>query len=108
MARAEAERYFSEKRGLLSLWVGVLIGPVVWLALLELNFALVPWACAAGANWPMLATTLVALAAVAAGALLSLRGWRDTGPSGRRRAPGSFRGAASWPRAVCSLACFSL
>ncbi len=79
MARAEAERYFSEGRGVLALWVGVLTGPIVWLALLEANFILVPWACAAAAKWPMYLTTIVALAAVAGGALLSLRGWRETG-----------------------------
>lgn len=79
MARAEAERDFAEGHGVLSLWAGVLMGPVVWLALLEVNFVLVPWACAAGANWPMYVTTFSALASVAGGAALSFRDWRDAG-----------------------------
>jgi hypothetical protein len=60
-------------------WAGLAAGPAAWAVATQLNYALVPWACARGAAWlvvPGLAL-LLALAA-AGGALLSLRARRST------------------------------
>jgi uncharacterized membrane protein YhaH (DUF805 family) len=63
----------------LALWTGVLSGPIVWFAVLEIKFILVPWTCAADAKWPLYLVSACALALIAASEVLSVRNWRETG-----------------------------
>ena len=63
------------------LWMGVLLAPLATLSLLETNYALVPWACAAGREWPMHAVALFVLIFNLAGTALSYRNWKGLGSS---------------------------
>lgn len=69
-------------------WAGLAAGPAAWATSTQLNYAIVPWACARSLAWiviPGIAAVLIAL--VLAGGLLSWRAWRAT-PSERREAGG--------------------
>jgi hypothetical protein len=74
------------------LWAGVLAGPLATLVQLQVNYALVLWACGAGREWALHLVSLLALLATVAGGLLS---WRN-----RRRAGGGWEdeGAGVVPR----------
>ena len=71
---------FLRPRGILSLWFGVLGGPLAALVCLEAAYASVPWACRAHAVLPLhlvpLATALLALAA----GVVARRDWKATEP----------------------------
>jgi hypothetical protein len=75
-------------------WTIVLAGPVVWLASLELEYLLVPWACRRGGRLALAVIALVAAAGVLATARLAWSSWRlagggdataDAPPGGRDR-----------------------
>jgi hypothetical protein len=71
---------FLRPRGILSLWFGVLGGPLAALICLEVAYAAVPWACRARVVLPLhLAPLLTALLALAAG-FVARRDWRATEP----------------------------
>ena len=55
------------------LWAGALTGPLVWLAMLEVNYLLTYVACESGHKWFMHLTVLVAVAVVATAGYLSWR-----------------------------------
>ncbi len=73
-------REFTEPRGVLALWTGILAGPIVTLLHQEVSFILVPFACAWGWQLVMHAVTLVALALIAGAGWLSWRKWKEAGP----------------------------
>lgn len=77
----EAVKDFKEGAGPAALWAGVLAGPLATLTQLEVNYALVLWACAAGREWALHVVALLALAASVAGGMLSWRNWRRAGAS---------------------------
>jgi hypothetical protein len=70
---------FKEGAGPWRLWAGVLAGPLAMLIQLQVNYALVLWACAAGREWALHLVTLLALLITIAGGLLSWRNWRRAG-----------------------------
>ena len=85
-ASAGAADEFKEGAGPAALWAGALAGPLATLTQLQVNYALVLWACGAGREWPLHLTALLALAVAVAGGLLSWRnrrlagtGWEDEG-----------------------------
>ena len=85
-AGSEVASEFKEGVGPLALWAGVLAAPLAMLTQLQVNYALVLWACGAGREWPLHLTALLALAVTVAGGLLSWRnrrlagtGWEDEG-----------------------------
>lgn len=43
------------------LWTGLLGPPILWLTQFEINFALVPVACASGVAWPLYLVTAITL-----------------------------------------------
>jgi hypothetical protein len=51
----------------LGLWTGILAGPAAWLLQFEINYALVPWACATGHLFALRLVTLGGLLLAAAG-----------------------------------------
>jgi hypothetical protein len=60
----------------------VLLGPIVWLACLELLFALVPWAChhsRTPARYLIPAIGVAAMVAAAGAMRLAWRAWREVG-----------------------------
>ena len=76
------------------LWAVVLGSPLVWLGHLEVNYALVPWACGGGATHRavLIVVALVALVMVLGAAVAVWSSWRTAGsilstesapPSGR-------------------------
>ena len=77
----EAVKDFKEGAGPAALWAGVLAGPLALLTQLEVNYALVHWACAAGREWALHVVALLALVASVAGGMLSWRNWRLAGAS---------------------------
>lgn len=62
-----------ERWRIAALWAGLLAGPLVWLALLELNYVLAYVACETGATWFMHLATGAALLLVATAAHLAWR-----------------------------------
>ena len=72
----EVASEFKEGAGPAALWVGVLAAPLAMLTQLQVNYALVLWACGAGREWPLHLVALLALAASVGGGLLSWRNHR--------------------------------
>lgn len=70
---------FKEGAGPASLWAGALAGPLAALTQLQVNYALVRWACDRGIEWSLHVVALVALLVTLAAALLSWRNWWRAG-----------------------------
>ena len=68
-------RPYWDDAGLVKLLAGVFIGPAAWLLNLQVNYSLVKWACASGNGEALAAFPAIALALVAAGFVLSFRGF---------------------------------
>ena len=62
------------------LWTGIFAGPVAFLLQLQINFVLVPWACAANAQWWIHLVTLAAILVCVIGGVLAWRAWQRVGP----------------------------
>ena len=77
---AQAAEDFKQGAGPGALWAGVLAGPTAMLAQLEVNYALVNWACGA-ARWELALhlVSLLALVVTVGAGLLSWRNWRRAG-----------------------------
>ena len=76
------------------LGLAILLGPVTWLACLEADYALVPWACSrpeAGFA-ALFAVAAVALTAPLVGLLLGWRAWRTAGDGPTDGPPPEGRG----------------
>ena len=78
-ASAEAAEEFKEGAGPAARWVGVLAGPLATLTQLQVNYALVRWACDSGRERYLHVVALAALLVTIAGGLLSWRNWRLAG-----------------------------
>lgn len=76
---SKAATDFKEGAGPGALWAGVLAAPIATLIQLQVNYALVLWACDAGRKWALHLVALLALLITIAGGLLSWRNWRRTG-----------------------------
>ena len=74
-----AHLQYSRGMGLVALWFGLLIGPIVWAIQMQIGFMLVPWACATGLQPYMWMVTIIALLISLSGALVSWRMWKQTG-----------------------------
>ncbi|HKP46396.1 MAG TPA: hypothetical protein VJT50_07340 [Pyrinomonadaceae bacterium] len=72
--------------GVMSLWAGVLLGPIAALSQLEANYALVLWACNTSHEWPLHLVSIAALCitlvggALAYGTFSRLRASQEDGP----------------------------
>jgi hypothetical protein len=62
--------------GIGELWAGVLVGPMAMLMQLQINYALVLWACANSQTWPLHLVSLFALLATLVAGFLAYRVWR--------------------------------
>jgi hypothetical protein len=65
-----------QRRGLL---FGLFAGPLAWLAQLQTAYALVPWACAHGHRFVLLAASLAALVTCGAGGFVAWESWPGSG-----------------------------
>jgi len=79
----------STSRAILALWAAFLAAPVAWLLQMQLNYALVPWACAHHASVAFVLVALLALAVAAGGGLSAWRTWRRVGAEESTEAGGS-------------------
>jgi hypothetical protein len=75
----DAVKDFKEGAAPAALWAGVLAGPLATLTQLQVNYALVLWACGAGREWALHLVALLALLVTVGGGLLSWRNWRRAG-----------------------------
>lgn len=79
-ADTEAVEDFKEGVGPGLLIAGVLVGPMAMLIELQVNYALVPWACARPEReWALHAVSLLTLLITIAAGLISWRNWKRTG-----------------------------
>ena len=78
-AGSDPVKDFKEGAAPAALWAGVLAGPLATLTQLQVNYALVLWACGAGREWALHLVALLALLVTVAGGLLSWRNWRRAG-----------------------------
>ena len=77
---SKAAKDLKEGAGAAALWAGVLAPPLAMLTQLQVNYALVLWACAgAGREWALHLVALLALTAAVGGGLISWRNWRKVG-----------------------------
>jgi hypothetical protein len=60
-----------------TLWSGILAGPIAWAVDLQLRYALVPWACARGRMGTLTLISAVLLLVALTGAALSWLGLRS-------------------------------
>jgi hypothetical protein len=88
----ESQLEHSSPRENLALWIGILGTPLLWLVQFQINYMLVPWACATGHRWPLHATTALFLVLAAIPIYVARRcqqasgsGQRETSGDGRRR-----------------------
>lgn len=70
-------RNLNEGKGVALLWVVALLGPVVWLLQLQVNYLLAYWVCRSGSRLIYPLVGLVALAVLAWGGWLSARFRRE-------------------------------
>jgi hypothetical protein len=82
-----------------ALWTCVLIGPVVFLLNLQVNYTMVDWACNTGHAWVLHVAHVAALLVVGGGTLLGIVLWKRSGGGW----PDSGGGSASRSRLLAAL-----
>lgn len=65
---------------LLALWTGMLGGPLIWLIVLEFNYAWAPAACRTSDKSGLVIGTTLALVLSLIAALIAWRSWHAAGP----------------------------
>ena len=72
---AEEERVLASQEGkeALTPWLGWVFGPAAWALHQGIGYAMVPWLCRMGAEWPYHALTVFSLALCGLGALSARR-----------------------------------
>lgn len=63
----------------MALWTGILAAPIAWFLQMQINYALVPWACATGHMMVLHMVTLGGLLIAAASTLTAWREWQRSG-----------------------------
>jgi predicted small integral membrane protein len=63
----------------LALWASVLIGPVVFLLNLQVNYTMVDWACNTGHGWALHVVHAASFVVTVAGLLLGIVLWQRSG-----------------------------
>lgn len=89
METVELEQRYSERRGLLELWAGILVAPVAWALHLNGAYLLVRIACDTGSTMLIHLCTLGALLLGATGGWIA---WRSFDRLGREWPSGSGEG----------------
>jgi len=79
-----------ESHNLVSLWTGILAGPIAWLLSLQIGFMAVPWACATGTHVAVHSILLLCLIPVVAAAFLAWRNWHRVGAEWPDEADGAI------------------
>ena len=78
----ETDHAFNEPRGIVLLWVAVLIGPIAWFLHQQVGYGMATFAC--GRNWEvgLHVVTGIALLVTALGAIVAWRTWARLGRVG--------------------------
>jgi hypothetical protein len=80
---------FTSGPGLMQLWLGLLLGPIVVLTQLEANYALTLWACNEH-EWVLHVVSALALLMTLFAAVISIRCWRSLGSSWQMETGGAL------------------
>jgi hypothetical protein len=73
---SEAHETLPHASGTLSIWSSILGAPAIWALHLQINYALVPWACRSKRLWVLHVVTLLCLVLTALGGMPPWRQWR--------------------------------
>jgi hypothetical protein len=92
--RPKAEGEFSQTRGILWLWAGLLTAPLSFLLHLQVNYALATQLCQSGRKLVLHVVTLAFLLIAAGGGFISWRNWAASG----RKWPGEGESVAERSR----------
>jgi hypothetical protein len=76
----DPDQYFSQPRGILRLWVGILAAPTAWALQPQANYSLAALMCSPGGE---LATHIVSAGALVLAAVGAGTAWRNWGQTGR-------------------------
>ena len=101
-SKGGAEEEFSEPRGKLWLWLGLLTAPLVFLLHLEVNYALVTQLCQSTHKIAISLVTLAALLVSVVGGLIAWRNWQEAG----RKLPGEGGGIIEPSRLMSAVGVF--
>ncbi len=77
--RPESDSHERSPVSEIALWTSVLLGPLMFLLNLEVNYAVVDWACNTGNGWVLHVAHATSLVIIASGVLLGVVLWRRTG-----------------------------
>jgi hypothetical protein len=80
--RDTPEKADHRRRGVRATWMGVVLPPTLLLAQIQVNYALVPWACANGHVWVVHLVSLACLAGTLAGTAVCWSSWTALGRGG--------------------------
>jgi hypothetical protein len=75
---------------LLSQWIGVLGGPLVWLVFLQVNYMLAPSACLSQNKTILGIVTVIALFGTVASAFAAWRAWHQAGATAHTEEAGAI------------------
>jgi hypothetical protein len=71
-------------------WIGILGGPLVWLAFLQVNYMLAPSACLSQNKTTLGIITMIALFGTLAAAFAAWRAWHQTGATSQTEEGGAI------------------
>jgi hypothetical protein len=72
-------QYFSQRKGLMALWAGILLPPFAWFLHQQLSYMLVSWACMTGRQFILYVVTLAMLLLAIGGGLIARHTWQRFG-----------------------------
>jgi hypothetical protein len=72
-------QYFSQRKGLLTLWAGILLPPFAWFLHQQLSYISVLWACETGRQFILYIATLAMLLLALGGGLIARQTWQRLG-----------------------------
>jgi hypothetical protein len=75
----DAKENLAQTSSLSLLWVGLFAGPAAFLLYLQVNYMLVPWACATGHHFVLHLVMAAALLITVVGVASAWRGWHKAG-----------------------------
>lgn len=81
----DTDRYFSEPRGIVLLWIGMLAPPLAWALHLQTSYSLAYFLCDTGWEFTLHVVGAVSLSIVIVAGVIAWRSWRLAGPTWEAR-----------------------
>lgn len=102
----EEERILAQQEGRRALapWLGWVLGPAAWALHQGIGYAMIPWLCRSGEEWPYHALTAFALALCGAGALAARSAYRRAATVRQERGADRLRMMALGGFMLCATA----